>query len=79
MIRLLRIDGLEILLNADQIHTISSHPDGGTKIRLLDGEELRVKNHHADITTKVEAWILGRRKEEIPGDFLPLKPTPKKR
>lgn len=68
MIRLIRIDGQEILLNADQIHSILPQPEGETKIRLLDGEELRVKNHHADITTKIEAWILGRREENISGD-----------
>jgi len=61
MIRLIRDDGMEILLNADQIHSMSPHPDGGTRIRLLDGEELMVKNHHGDITTKIEAWIWGRR------------------
>lgn len=68
MIRLIRSDGQEILLNADQIHSVRPQPEGGTIIRLLDGEELRVKNHHADITTKIEAWILGRREENIPGD-----------
>jgi len=64
MIRLIREDGLEILLNADQIHSLAPRPDGRTVIRLLDGEELVVKNHHGDITTKIEAWIAGRKAED---------------
>ena len=64
MIRLIREDGLEILLNADQIHSLAPRPDGRTGIRLLDGEELVVKNHHGDITTKIEAWIAGRNSED---------------
>ena len=67
MIRLIREDGLEILLNADQIHSLSSRTEGSTLIRLLDGEELLVKNHHGDITTKIEAWLEGRRSEGIGG------------
>ncbi|MDY0297233.1 MAG: flagellar FlbD family protein [Acidobacteriota bacterium] len=78
MIRLIRVDGLEILLNAEQIHSIEPDAQGGSLIRMLDGEALRVKNHHADITTKIHAWVLGRQQEEIDNRFCGPADTPGK-
>lgn len=63
MIRLIRIDGTEVLLNTELVHSFSEHPDTGTLIRFRDGEEIHVKNSLSDITTKIRAWTQGLRNE----------------
>lgn len=63
MIRLIRKDGVEILLNVDMIQTIDG--DGETVIHLHNGEMLRVKNHPRDITEKIRAYRLGIKQAEI--------------
>ena len=57
MIRLIRIDGIEILLNVNMIRSI----EGGTEtvVNLHNGERLVVKNHPKDITEKIKAYHLG--------------------
>lgn len=62
MIRLIRKDGIEILLNVDRIRSIES--DGETVIHLDNGESLAVKNHPKDITEKIRAFRLGIKEDE---------------
>jgi len=60
MIRLIRSDGIEILLNVEQIRKVDGTP---TTITLTDGETLTVKNHLNDVLTKVHAHQLGLNQE----------------
>ncbi len=62
MIRLFRIDGLEIMLSIDAIKEIRTGPP--TTLALLDGELLQVKNTPIDVMNKVRAERLGREDEE---------------
>lgn len=62
MIRLFRLDGLEIMLNTDQIKEIAPGPP--TVLTLLDGETLQVKNTSVDVMTKIRAQRKGREDEE---------------
>lgn len=62
MIRLFRIDGLEIMLNVDAIKEIRSGPP--TTLALLNGELLQVKNTPVDVMTKVRAERKGKEDEE---------------
>lgn len=57
MIRLIRNDGIEILLNVDMIKTIEKTPD--TVITLINGEKVVVKNAVGDITEKIRAYRIG--------------------
>jgi len=57
MIRLIRKDGIEILLNIDMIKTIEKTPE--TVITLTNGEKIVVKNAVGDITEKMRAHIIG--------------------
>ena len=58
MIRLFRFDGVEILLNVDQISQVESTPT--TVITLLNGEKIEVKNSETDVVTKLKAARMGR-------------------
>lgn len=64
MIRLIRHDGVEILLNVDLIKSIEASPE--TTIVLVNGEKLVVKNHPGDVTEKIKAYRIGV--EEHEGD-----------
>ncbi len=57
MIRLIRTDGTEILLNVDLIQTVESA--GDTVITLTGGEKIAVKNSVADVITKANAFHSG--------------------
>ena len=57
MIRLIRQDGVEILLNVDIIKSIQGM--GPTIITHANGEKLEVKNHPGDITEKIKAYKAG--------------------
>jgi flagellar protein FlbD len=57
MIRLIRDDGMEILLNVDLIKTINEGME--TTITLTTGEEVLVKNSHNDIVQKIAAFRSG--------------------
>ncbi len=65
MIRLIRKDGIEILLNVNMIRSIESNTD--TVIILNDGERLAVKNHPTDITEKIRAYWMGIKQAENEG------------
>ncbi|MCU0235680.1 MAG: flagellar FlbD family protein [Acidobacteria bacterium] len=69
MIRLFRHDGLEFMLNVDQIGEI--RPGPLTVITLLSGEELKVKNSLTDVLNKVRAYrhgIEGENREYDPDE-----------
>lgn len=70
MIRLIRIDGVEILLNEDMIQSIEASPD--TTITLAGGEEIKVKNSVSDITEKITAagakYSVAPERENLPKD-----------
>ncbi len=57
MIRVIRSDGTEIMLNPDLIQSLDN--DRETLITLVNGETLRVKNPLIDIVTKIQAHQLG--------------------
>lgn len=57
MIRVIRTDGLEILLNADLIKTIERNAH--TTITLTTGEIIAVKNEVDDVIVKIRAARIG--------------------
>ncbi len=62
MIRLMRKDGVEILLNTEKIKRIEEGPC--SKIILIDDEVLLVKNSAFDISTKIKAAEAGIKEEQ---------------
>ena len=66
MIRLFRHDGLEFMLNVDQIAEV--RPGPLTVITLLSGEELQVKNSLTDVMNKVRAYRHGIENENRDGE-----------
>jgi uncharacterized protein YlzI (FlbEa/FlbD family) len=69
MIRVIRTDSQEILLNSNLIENISPLPEKkGTVVTLGTGEKVYVKNTQGDILQKMDAYRLGlaeaRRQEE---------------
>jgi len=61
MIKLIREEGIEFLLNPNLIEKIE---DGVyTVITLKGGEELRVKNSQYDIIEKIKAYMTGIRED----------------
>jgi len=69
MIRLIRQDGVEILLNVDAIKSIQGKDP--TVITLNNGEKLNVKNHPSDITEKIKAYRIGFELEDDNGLIVP--------
>jgi len=63
MIRLIRLDGMEILLNADLIKFVEQTPD--TVITLINGEKIIVKNTLKDVQEKVRAYRVGKNMEKV--------------
>lgn len=61
MIRLIRTDGQEILLNTDWIKSIEKKPR--TTITLTTGEKIMVKNEVDDVITKLRAARSGEEQE----------------
>lgn len=57
MIRLFRLDGLELMLNVDMIKDIKPGPP--LAITLLNGETIQVKNSLTDVVTKIKAYRQG--------------------
>lgn len=58
MIRLIRLDGVEFLLNTELIKTIER--DKNTVITLKTGEKISVKNTESDVIQKIKALRIGR-------------------
>lgn len=73
MIRLFRLDGLEIMLNVDAIKEIRGGPP--TTVSLVNGERLQVKNTPVDVMTKIRAERKGREDEERQA-FSSFRPPP---
>jgi uncharacterized protein YlzI (FlbEa/FlbD family) len=59
MIRLIRTDGQEILLNANLVQNVNEIQRGNTIITIVGGEEVTVKNTALDITQKMSAYRVG--------------------
>ncbi|HLP48622.1 MAG TPA: flagellar FlbD family protein [Candidatus Kapabacteria bacterium] len=68
MIRVIRIDGAEILLNSSQIEDLGLTPENITEVTMGTGEKIYVKNTPADILQKIDAYRFGmaeaRREED---------------
>ena len=54
MVTLTRLDGHEIVVNADHILSVEHTPD--TKLTLTDGHSLLVKEPVADVIERVYFW-----------------------
>lgn len=68
MIRVIRIDGVEILLNSSHIENLGLTPENITEVTMGTGEKIYVKNTPADILQKIDAYRFGmaeaRREED---------------
>lgn len=63
MIRLIRLDGVEILLNTTVIQKVEMSEERQAVITLTDGEILKVKNPVYDVTQKSKAFLKGIKEE----------------
>ena len=63
MIRLIREDGVEILLNTTVIQKVEMSEERQAVITLTDGEILKVKNPVYDVTQKAKAFLKGIKEE----------------
>lgn len=63
MIRLIREDGVEILLNTTVIQKVEMGEERRAVITLTDGEILKVKNPVYDVTQKSKAFLKGIKEE----------------
>lgn len=68
MIRVIRVDGMEILLNSALIENLGLTPENLTEVTMGTGEKIIVKNTPADILQKIDAYRYGmaeaRREED---------------
>ncbi|MCK5058808.1 MAG: flagellar FlbD family protein [Candidatus Aminicenantes bacterium] len=62
MIRVIRNDGMEILLNTTMIESVEKTPE--TIVTLTTGDKLVLKSHAGDVMQKIDANRLGVRDEE---------------
>ncbi|MCP4216039.1 MAG: flagellar FlbD family protein [bacterium] len=62
MIRLIRKDSIEILLNSDLVLELVNNLEG-TVIKLSNGDNLEVKNTRGDIMQKIDAYNFGLSEE----------------
>ena len=63
MIRLIREDGVEILLNTTVIKKVEMDEERRAVITLTDGEIVKVKNPVYDVTQKAKAFLKGIKEE----------------
>jgi uncharacterized protein YlzI (FlbEa/FlbD family) len=63
MIRVIRDDGTEILLNTDIILDVTTGPEKNARIHLSNGEILDVKTPVFDVITKIKAYWAGYKQE----------------
>jgi uncharacterized protein YlzI (FlbEa/FlbD family) len=63
MIRVIRTDGMEILLNSSLIEDLGMTPDNTTVVTLGTGEQIYIKNTPADILQKIDAYKFGMAEE----------------
>lgn len=59
MIRVIRVDGQEILLNANLVQNLTPVENDSTVVRLVTGEDVHVKNQYKDIIQKIQAYRTG--------------------
>lgn len=59
MIRVIRVDSQEILLNANLVQNLTPVENDGTVVRLKTGEDVHVKNQYKDIIQKIQAYRTG--------------------
>ncbi len=64
MIRVIRQDGIEILLNTDLIETIEEGENKTSLIKLTTGDIIHAKSPAWDISQKAKAYIRGIMQEE---------------
>lgn len=62
MIRVIRNDGMEILLNIDFIQTVQKGPE--TVVTLNTGDKIVLKSPYGDVMQKIDACRLGIREED---------------
>ncbi len=63
MIRLIRHDGVEILLNTTAIEKVEMDEERRAVLTLTNGEVLTVKNPVYDVTQKAKAFLKGIKEE----------------
>ena len=63
MIRLIREDGVEILLNTTFIQKVGMDEERRAVITLTNGEVVKVKNPVYDVTQKTKAFLKGIKEE----------------
>ena len=64
MIRVIRIDGTEILLNTEFIQEVKEDENKITTVVLDNGENIKIKSPVYDVVQKAKAYITGVREEE---------------
>lgn len=62
MIRVIRADGMEILLNTEMIESVEKYPQ--TVVTLKTGDRIVLKSSAGDVMQKIDASRLGVREEE---------------
>lgn len=62
MIRVHRIDGMEILLNTDLIQSVEKGRQA--VIHLVTGDKLEVKTSDRDVLEKIQAYRKGKRQSQ---------------
>lgn len=63
MIRVIRTDGMEILINARLMEAVNPNEEGGSVITLGSGEKVYIKNVYVDVLQKIDAYRQGLSEE----------------
>ncbi|NIM10519.1 MAG: hypothetical protein GTO45_00875 [Candidatus Aminicenantes bacterium] len=63
MIRVIRDDGVEILLNSDLVQTVEDDKERNAIITLATGEIIKAKSPAYDIVGKIKAYLQGIKQE----------------
>lgn len=63
MIRVIRDDGVEILLNSDLVQLVEDDKDRNAIITLATGEIIKAKSPAYDIVGKIKAYLQGIKQE----------------
>lgn len=79
MIRLLREDGIEILLNTNVIQKVEADEERRAVITLVNGEIVKVKNPVYDVTQKSKAYLKGLKDERREYEKKPAEVTTEKK
>ncbi|MFW5750991.1 MAG: flagellar FlbD family protein [Planctomycetota bacterium] len=60
MITLTRLNGEEMIVNAQQIESMEAKPD--TRVTLMNGKQLYVRESPEEVVQRVRAWLAGLRR-----------------